>query len=157
MPHFPRMICQATEADLPEILRLQKLAFQEEAEHVGDLNIKPMAQTLDDLKRELVSGIILKKVENGKIVGSVRARVEGGTCLIGRLVVHPAYWGKGIGKALMEAIERSCPQVHRYELFTRADHPRNRPFYQALGYVPVRTERISKALSFVYLEKRKEP
>ncbi len=150
------MISRATEADLPEILRLQRLAFREEAEHVGDHNIKPMAQTLDELKKEFASGVVLKMVENGTIIGSVRARVEGDTCMISRLVVHPAYWRKGIGKALMMAIERSYPRAHRYELFTRADHPRNRPFYRDLGYAPIRTERVSDALSFVYLEKRNE-
>jgi GNAT superfamily N-acetyltransferase len=151
------VIAGAKESDLPVILALQRAAFREEAELVGDLNIKPMAQTLDELKNEHTRGIVLKYVENGTIIGSVRARVMGDTCLISRLVVHPDHWRKGIGKALMREIERSYPQVRRYELFTRADHPRNRPFYRALGYVPVRTERVSNTLSFVYLEKRNEP
>jgi GNAT superfamily N-acetyltransferase len=148
------MISQATEVDLPDILRLQKLAFQEEAEHVGDPNIKPMAQTLDELRNEFATGMILKKVEDGTIIGSIRARMEGNVCLISRLVVHPAYWRKGIGRALVMEIERSHPQAYRFELFTRADHPRNRPFYQGLSYDLVRIERISDTLSFAHLVKR---
>lgn len=147
------MIERAKEEDLPEILRLQRLAFKEEAEFVGDPNIKPMAQTLEDLKEEFATGIFLKYVEGGRILGSVRAFEEGGTCHINRMVVHPDHWGKGIGKSLMREIERSFVEVKRYELFTRIDHVRNRPFYQSLGYLPYKTEKVSDSLTFVYLEK----
>jgi ribosomal protein S18 acetylase RimI-like enzyme len=81
--------------------------------------------------------------------------VEGNTCHIFRLVVDPRLWGQGIGRELMRAIEEQFGGIDRYELFTRADHHRNRPFYQSLGYMPIRIERHSDALSFVYLEKRR--
>ena len=147
------MIRRALEEDLPEILQLQKLAFKEEADFVNDPNIKPMAQTLKELENEFKSGTILVYVEDGKIFGSVRASEEEGTCFITRMVVHPRHWRKGIGRNLMRAIEGSYSNVDRYELFTRVDHPRTRPFYQSLGYLPFRTERISDSLTFVYLQK----
>lgn len=147
------MIERATEGDLPEILRLQKLAFKEEADFVGDPNIHPMTQTLEDIKQEFAKEIILKYVEDGMILGSVRAFEEGGTCYIKRMVVHPNYWGKGIGKSLMREIERVFGDSKRYELYTRIDHKRTRPFYQSLGYQPLRTEKVSDTLTFVYLEK----
>lgn len=152
---MPDMITEASEEDLPAILELQRSAFREEAEHVGDMDIKPMSQTLEGLREELAKGIILKYVRDGRILGSVRAWVEGDTCHIGRLVVDPQHWGRGIGHALMGEVEKRFPRVRRYELFTRADHQRNRPFYASLGYVPVRTERHSDNLTFVYLEKVK--
>jgi len=148
------MIEQATEDDLPEILSLQKLAFKEESDFVGDPNIKPMAQTLEDLKHEFGKEIFLKYVEDGMILGSVRAFEEKGTCYIERMVVHPNYWGKGIGKSLMRKIERVFGDAKRYELFTRIDHKRTRPFYTSLGYLPFKTEKVSNSLTFVYLEKR---
>jgi GNAT superfamily N-acetyltransferase len=148
------MIERATEEDLPEILRLQKLAFKEEADFVGDPNIEPMAQTLEDLKHEFAKEIFLKFVEDGMILGSVRAFEEEGTCYIKRMIVHPDHWGKGIGKNLMREIERVFGDSKRYELFTRIDHRRTRPFYQSLGYLPFRTEKVSNSLTFVYLEKR---
>ena len=147
------MIQEATEEDLPEILQLQRAAFQEEAEHVKDQNIKPMTQTLEGLREELAHGIMLKYVQDGRIMGSVRARVEGGTCHIARLVVHPDLWRRGIGRKLMHEIEDRFEHVRRFELFTREDHERTRPFYRSLGYAPFRTERYSDTLSFVYLQK----
>lgn len=149
------MISQATEEDLPAILRLQRAAFQEEAEYVGDPSIKPMAQTLEELRAELSTSVILKYVRDGEIIGSVRGRLEDDTCYISRLVVDPKAWSQGIGRELMRAMEDHFRGVGRYELFTRADHRRTRPFYQKLGYTPFRTERHSDALTFVHLEKRR--
>jgi GNAT superfamily N-acetyltransferase len=148
------MIERATEGDLPEILRLQRLAFKEESDCIGDPNIHPMIQTLEDLKHDFVKETFLKYVEGGRILGSVRAFEEEGTCHIKRMVVHPDFWGKGIGKSLMREIERVFGNAERYELFTRIDHKRTRPFYQSLGYQPFRTEKVSDTLTFVYLEKR---
>jgi energy-coupling factor transporter ATP-binding protein EcfA2 len=89
----------------------------------------------------------------GEIVGSVRARMDGGTCRISRLVVRPDHWRQGIGRQLMEEIERLFDDAERFELYTREDHSVTRPFYRSLGYAPFRTERHSDALTFVYLFK----
>jgi GNAT superfamily N-acetyltransferase len=147
------MIARATANDLPEILQLQRQAFQEEAEHVGDMSIKPMSQTLEELEEEFERSVILKYVQGGEIVASVRARMDGDTCLIGRLVVRPDHWRQGIGRRLVSEVERMFADARRFELFTREDHEVTRPFYHSLGYEPFRTERHSDALSFVYLSK----
>ncbi|OPY34147.1 MAG: putative acetyltransferase [Methanomassiliicoccales archaeon PtaU1.Bin124] len=150
------MIDRAAEQDLPNILALQRAAFREEAEFVGDMNIKPMAQTLDDLRQEFGKAVILKYEENGTIIGSVRAYPENGTCYINRLIVHPDHWSKGIGTALMDAVELEFKDADRFELFTRTDHRRTRPFYQRLGYLPFKEEKVSQTLTFVYLEKKNQ-
>jgi GNAT superfamily N-acetyltransferase len=144
---------RAMEADLQDIQKIQRLAFQEEADFVGDPSIHPMTQTLEGLRQDLDRGVILKYVEEGRILGSVRAFREGDTCHVKRLVVRPDQWGKGIGKSLMKDIEETYSDVKRFELYTRIDHPRTRPFYQSLGYAPYRTEKVSDSLTFVHLEK----
>jgi GNAT superfamily N-acetyltransferase len=151
------MIAPATVEDLPEIIHLQRLAFREEAEHVGDMGIKPMTQTLEELRTELEGSVVLKYVQDGEIVGSVRARMVRGVCAISRLVVRPDHWGRGIGRRLMEEVESRFPDAGRYELFTRVDHERTRPFYRRLGYIPFRTERHSDRLVFVHLYKPGPP
>lgn len=155
-PIIEKMIEQATEEDLPGILSLQKLAFKKEADIVGDPDILPMTQTLDDLRREFNKVMILKYVEDGRLLGSVRAFTEGDTCHINRLIVHPDHWKRGIGKTLMDRIEKEFPDDERYELWTRIDNGQTRSFYEKLGYRPFRTEKINDALTFVYLEKRNE-
>lgn len=150
------MILRAEEEDLSEIVSLQRQAFKEEAEYVRDTSIKPMIQTIEDVRKEYSEGIILKYVEDGRIVGSIRAKVEGDTCHISRVVVLPGHWSKGIGTALMMEVERIFPDVRVFELFTRIDHTRTRPFYAKLGYLPYKTEKVSDTLTFVYLKKARE-
>jgi N-acetylglutamate synthase-like GNAT family acetyltransferase len=150
------MIRRATEEDLPEIQRLQRAAFREEAEYVRDTEIKPMTETVEGMKEELRTSLILIYVEDGRIVGSVRARMEGDTCHINRLVVLPNHWSKGIGSALMREVESRFPDAKAFELFTRADHPRTRPFYAKHGYLPFKTEKATDTLTFVYLRKSRQ-
>ncbi|NLW89528.1 MAG: GNAT family N-acetyltransferase [Clostridiaceae bacterium] len=123
--------------DIDEILMLQKLCFQEEADRVGNPNIAPMTETKEALLGDLWSAadplFLLKLVENRRIVGSVRAREKEGTVYIGRLIVHPEYRNRGCGKKLMTAIE-SCFHPVRFELFTGEHNTENLRFYRNLGY-----------------------
>ena len=56
-------IYKADYEDLPEILRLQQLAYQSEAALFGNQDIPPLKQTLDEVIEEYNNGIILKMVE----------------------------------------------------------------------------------------------
>ena len=94
--------------DAAEILLLQKEAFQSEAKAYNDFEIPPLTETLDELKQLFKNHIFLKATVDGKIVGSVRASLNNGTCHIGRLVVDPKFQNQGIGKKLLSEIERKC-------------------------------------------------
>ncbi|OQB59661.1 MAG: Acetyltransferase (GNAT) family protein [Bacteroidetes bacterium ADurb.Bin141] len=143
----------ATINDLEEILTLQKIAYQENAIRYNDFTIPPLTQTLEDLTKESKSSIILKVVEDRKIVGSVRAFEKDGSCYIGKLIVHPDYQNKGIGKKLMKAVEK-CFEGVRFELFTGHLDEKNLAFYGKLGYKRFKEEKISDGLRFVYFEKK---
>jgi epoxyqueuosine reductase QueG len=143
----------AAKGDLAEILALQKVAFRSEAEIYNNYAIAPLVQTLQELKEETAGCIILKVVEDRRFVGSVRAYVKDGTCHIGKLIVHPDYRDKGIGKKLLQAAEK-CFKGVRYELFTGHLSTKNLALYQKLGYKSFRTEKIDDNLQFVYLEKQ---
>src|SRR5919199_1449504 len=114
-------IKKASINDVEEILHLQKQAYLSEAELYNDYNIKPLTQTLDDIKRDFSKQIFLKAVINDNttiIVGSVRAYQQNDTVFIGRLAVDPKYQNKGIGAKLMISIERLFESATRFELFT---------------------------------------
>src|SRR5688572_4756877 len=96
---------QAQIEDADAILVLQKLAYQSEAILYNDDTLPPLRQTLDEIRTEWASQTFLKAVDEGRIVGSVRASMNGDSCAIGRLMVHPDFQGRGIGKALMREIE----------------------------------------------------
>ncbi len=142
----------AAKGDFEEILNLQKLAYQSEAAIYNDDEIAPLVQTLQQLKEEAKFSIILKVIEDRIIIGSVRAYEKDGTCHIGKLIVHPAYANRGIGKKLMDAIEK-CFGGFRYELFTGHLSEKNLAFYQKLGYQKYKTEKVNEKLQLVYMQK----
>jgi ribosomal protein S18 acetylase RimI-like enzyme len=139
--------------DLEEILALQRLAFQSEAQRYNDYTLPPLTQALEGIRDDFERMVFLKASVNGRVVGSVRAYAEGDTCHVGRLVVHPDFQRRGIGRQLMHEIERRFAHVQRFELFTgHASTPALR-LYEGLGY----TEFKRKALdthTLVFLEKR---
>lgn len=83
--------------DAEAILAVQKLAYESEARLYNDWEIPPLTQSLLSLRGEFDDHVVLKATEGQNIVGSVRAISRESTCCIGRLVVHPAFQGRGIG------------------------------------------------------------
>ncbi len=153
LPAAPVSIEPARPGDAAEILALQKLAYRSEAELHGDFTIPPMTQTLAEIRADFERLQFLKAVVDGRIVGSVRASAPDGTCYIGRLIVHPDWQNRGIGRRLMEAVEARFIRARRYELFTSERSTRNLYLYRKLGYIPFRQERQSERVNLVYLEK----
>jgi ribosomal protein S18 acetylase RimI-like enzyme len=146
-------IISATIDDAPGILDLQRLAYRSEAEIYEDDQIPPLVQTLDELRSEFQGKTFLKSLDDGRIIGSVRAFPHGPSCHIGRLIVHPEFRGRGIGSALMNRVESIFPDARRFELFTGSRSGGNLRLYRRLGYVAYREKAINHVLTLVYLEK----
>ena len=147
------IILKADISDAPEILALQKISYLSEAEIYRDFTIPPLVQTLGEIEGEFTDHLFLKAVSGDRIVGSVRARENAGTCFIGRLIVSPSFRGQGIGKRLMAGIEREFSSASRYELFTGHRSVNNLALYKRLGYLVFKIEPVSDVLTFVFLEK----
>jgi ribosomal protein S18 acetylase RimI-like enzyme len=147
-------IQQAIPEDAQNILSLQYLAYQSEAMLYNDWTIPPLTQTLEDLRAEFKSSHVLKATSEKTLIGSVRAKADGETCSIGRLIVHPDYQRRGIGSRLMTQIEELYPSVHRFELFTGSLSDGNIRLYRTLGYCPFRMANLSSSVTLVYMEKK---
>jgi ech hydrogenase subunit C len=147
------VIERAAAEDAPEILALQKIVYQNEAEIYNDFDLAPLKQSLQDLVREFDTTVFLKAVANGKIIGSVRARKDGDTAHIGRLVVHPYFWRRGLGTRMVGRIEEAFPDASRFETFASHRSRHTMDLYQRLGYAEFRRERASEQRERVYLQK----
>ncbi len=148
------IIKNAERTDLPEILQLQYLAYQSEADLFGSRDIPPLKQTLDEVIEEWNSGVILKMTDDtNAIIGSVCAIERDGTVYIGKLMVHPDYQHKGYGTMLLSEMENRFPDK-RYELFTSTRSVDNIRLYQKLGYTTFAQKAVNDELEFVYMEKK---
>lgn len=126
-------IAKANPSDLPAILELQYTAYQSEAILLNDFAIPPLKQTYDDIIEEYEKSVFFKATdETGSIIGSVRAYAADGTAYIGKLIVHPAWQGQGVGTSLMKRVEREFCGA-RHELFTSNMSVKNIRLYERLG------------------------
>lgn len=82
--------------------------------------------------------------------------MEGDTCCISRLAVHPDHQNKGIGKELMLAIENRFSGAKRYELFTGHKSGKNLALYERLGYRTFGEERQSDTVTLILMEKSRK-
>jgi ribosomal protein S18 acetylase RimI-like enzyme len=150
-------ISAASEHDAEQILKLQYLCYQSEAELYGDYTIEPLVQTLGDLRAELSRGPVLVARLGEEVVGSVRAAVdEDGTASVDKLIVHPRMQRHGLGGRLLRLIEArlaSDLEAKRYRLHTGHRSERNLRLYRKYGYAPVGTRQVSRRLSLVTMEK----
>ena len=155
----------ARQQDLPEILAVQRAAFEAEAQLVNDWNIPPLTQTLDELADDWRKGIMLMAVNaDGKIVGTVRGHKAPDGFYIGRLAVLPQWQGRGMGSALLEAIidlaqttptaaEQVPTCANRLVLFTSTKSERNLRLYERFGFRPFKKSTTATGVPLVWLEK----
>jgi GNAT superfamily N-acetyltransferase len=150
-------ISAADEQDAEQILKLQYLCYQSEAELYGDYTIEPLTQSLDALKAELTGGRVLVARLGSEVVASVRGSVDGdGVAVIGKLIVHPRMQRHGLGGRLLAAIEeqlRTDGEVRRFQLSSGHRSEHDLRLYRRHGYAPVTTERVNDALTMITLIK----
>lgn len=140
-------------SDAEEILALQKLAYVSEAEIYNDYGIPPLRQTLEQVRSLFGTRVVLKAVQDGRIIGSVQGLVEDGVCTVLTLIVHPDFQNKGIGTSLIRKVEEICGDCKRFEIFTGHRSERNLYLYQKLGYRKFKTEKLTDGIDLVYLAK----
>ncbi|MGO9230035.1 MAG: GNAT family N-acetyltransferase [Bryobacteraceae bacterium] len=135
-------ITLAAPEDLEEILALQHLAFHGEGQLYNDFSIPPLTQTLEGIRADFPNKVFLKANMAGTLVGSVRGFQKGETCFVERLIVHPDHRQRGVGTALMCALEGRFASARRFELFTGYKSQNNIRLYRKLGYSEVKREGI---------------
>jgi len=144
-------IMRARPEDAGEILTVQRAAYVTEAQLYGDPFIAPLLESVGQVAEAIATGTVLKAVAGSRIVGAVRGRLTGTTCLVGRLVVAPDRQRQGIGSALLTALHESVPEAAAFDLFTGHLSEGNLRLYRRLGYRETRRERVADHLTLVHL------
>ncbi|GGO75229.1 GCN5 family acetyltransferase [Nonomuraea cavernae] len=148
---------RALTADAGEILTVQRAAYVSEAQLYGDPFIPPLVESVEQVRKAVEGGIVLKAVDAGRIIGAVRGRPSGTTCLVGRLVVAPDRQGHGLGTALLGALHEQMPAATTFDLFTGHLSAGNLRLYRRLGYRETHRERMDEHLTLVHLRREQIP
>lgn len=143
----------ATVQDIPALYDLQLLAFESEAEMIGSRDVPALLESREHHRQEFPNWITMKLVsDEGKIVGAIRYRPDGGIIDVGRLMVHPDYRRQGLAQRMLAEVDRACPDLTR-ELYTCTKSWINIRLYDKMGYRPVKEVTEQSGLSFVYMRK----
>lgn len=139
--------------DAPTMLDLQRRAFAEEGRRSGSQDIPPLTEQLDAVIEHIRMQTALVARDNGKIIGAIRGVVKGHVCAIRALVVDADHRGRGVGSALLNALECSLPDVTQFDLITNTVMERNVPFYERHGYRVAELTRHSELVVLAQMTK----
>jgi len=150
----PTVLAVAEPADAGELWTLQRAAYLPEGQLHETFDIPPLQETLDELREALRSATVLVAWRGGRLVGSVRGeRQDDDVWYVGRLLVAPDQQGRGLGSALLRAIEQRAPdEVQTLRLVTGFRSASNLRLYARHGYVEV-DRRDHVGVPVVVLEK----
>jgi GNAT superfamily N-acetyltransferase len=151
------VIRRARPDEASAILELQRRAYLSEAALYDNFQIPPLVQTLGSLRQEIESQVVLIATLADGLVASARGQQVEGIAYLGRFAVEPRMQGRGIGTALIGALEQCFATARVLELFTGHRSEGNLRLYRRLGYVETRREKVDDRLTFVFLQKHRSP
>jgi tRNA (guanine37-N1)-methyltransferase len=122
-------------SDVGELYVLQLACWVQEQHDNPGIRIPALHETYDDARAWAARDTVLVARSAGRLVGAVRASLDGESWEVGRLMVAPDLAGRGLGRTLLERIEALAPeQATTYALFTGAGSARNQRMYKRAGY-----------------------
>jgi ribosomal protein S18 acetylase RimI-like enzyme len=128
----------AFETDARDILRITREAFTAYAEKAGRAGAAAaLSETEEDIKGDINNSLVFVAVADEGIAGSVRVRLNGdGTAYLSRFGVGLNIQGSGVGRALMEAVDKRmrAEDVKRLSLHTASKVASSVRFYYACGF-----------------------
>jgi ribosomal protein S18 acetylase RimI-like enzyme len=135
LPIEGAILGRASPVDAPELLVLQRCCWVDEAIANDTLDIPALHETLEDVRAWLDDWTSWCVRAAGRLVGAVRARQEGSSWEIGRLMVAPDLAGQGLGGWLLRLAEARAPtDVDSITLFTGSQSARNIAMYERAGF-----------------------
>ena len=122
-------------ADIPQILDVIKTAFAEQRGKVEPPS-SAESKTVEVVEAELRTAESLVIEHNSKIIACVFYQPKGDSVYIDRLAVLPAFRRHGIGKFLMESVEKRAVAMgfEHLSLSVRIELKHQQEYYSKMGY-----------------------
>ncbi len=127
----------AREEDIPQIMEMTKEAFLKYSERSGCKQLDALAETYEDVKRDIQNKIVLVAIDDGDYVGSVRVEIfPDKTACLTRFGVRESSRNTGIGKSFMALIDRIMREggVEKLYLYTASKVTELIRFYYGRGF-----------------------
>lgn len=151
-------IATAAEQDAGEIMTVQRAAYVSEALLYKTTRLSALAEPLANILESVAAGEVLVAKVGSRVVGAVRGVRKDDECHVERLVVAPDVQGRGIGAALLRAVEQHRGGgVRRFVLHTGDRSQANIGLYRKVGYTETHREVVNETLSLVHLAKPADP
>jgi len=160
-------------SDIPHIVKLLNMSYRGEASRKGwtteaDLiagEVRTNEENLSEVMLEPGS-VILKYVEDGKLLACVNLKKHGDRIYLGMFSVAPDLQGGGIGKKMLQAAEEhaahvDCRSIYMYVISVRTeliDWYKRKGYVETGELVPFNEDGLTGAhkrkLEFLVLEKK---
>lgn len=135
-----------------EIYRLQQASYAVERDLIGVADFPPLLVTARDIQRE--PGTFLGCRDRGALVGVLSFTATPALLDIGRLIVDPAYFRRGIAGALLDAAERRAAPGMRLTVSTAEKNLSAVRLYRKHGYQIAQRTTLPDGLALVRLSKQ---
>lgn len=130
------IIRRAIETDAPSVFSILQSSFHEYADITGQTRLEALAETVDDISREIAGKAVYIAVIDYKIVGTVRLDIHDDKAYLSRFAVDSDSRNIGIGKALMNVVDKFLISkgVKQVTLHTASRHNALMRFYYGRGF-----------------------
>lgn len=130
------IIRQAVESDAESVYHILQQAFREYAQITGQPHLEALEETVDDVRKEIAEKVVFIAVIDDEIVGTVRLDIREDKAYLSRFAVGRNSRNIGIGKALMNAVDKYLISkgVREVTLHTASRHAVLMRFYYGRGF-----------------------
>ena len=130
------IIRRATVNDAPSVFSIIQKAFNEYSKITGQTNLDALAETVEDITKEIQTKAVFIGIINDNIVGTVRVSINGDEAYLSRFAVDQNSQKTGIGKSLMNAVDTYLKKMHekKVTLHTSSKHDVLMRFYYGIGF-----------------------
>jgi len=136
---------------LDRLIALQRAAYAVEARLIGAEELPPMRETAAQLRRS--GETFLGARRDGRLVGAVSFKRDGGTVDIHRLAVDPAAFRAGVATALLDALEAREAAAEHWTVGTGAANAPARALYERRGYAVTEERTVPGGIRWVRLDR----